>query len=79
MKPELLKIVQLMSRTPLTFDELTEEIHKTCIVSTWCCFHDLRKQGLISVHNESGQLVFSLTAAGTIYLESQGGTLCENL
>lgn len=70
MNANILSVVSVLAETELTFDELATEIHKACVMSVWCELHDLRKDGVITTTEKRGQLVFSLSSKGKIFLEA---------
>ncbi|MGE4266351.1 MAG: hypothetical protein AB7F25_02840 [Deferribacterales bacterium] len=74
MSHEMQKVALVLETTELSFDELTTEIHKACIMSTWVCFHNLRKEGLITASEKGGILYFSLSPKGRGMLTTIMGT-----
>lgn len=68
MTHEMQQVAIVLNFAELTFDELAMEIHKACIMSTWECFHHLRREGLISASEKGGELYFSLSPKGRAML-----------
>lgn len=60
---KILKIIEMYGQ--ITFTEFSGELHAMRVVSLWCCFHQLRHEGLISRDtNKKGEIEFSLTDKG---------------